>query len=586
MTKNTATTGLATTAGGAFLTENYEPSRIFTAEDLSEEHRAIARAADEFNRSEVLPKLDALLRKESGVLRDLLRKAGVLGLAGIPVPEKFGGMELDLASIMVAAEHLSTDGSYSASQLAHSGIGTLPLLYFGSEDLKAKYLPKLTSGEWVAAYALTEAHAGSDPLSARLEARLSADGREYILNGQKMWITNGGIADLFTVFAKIDGEKFTAFLVERSFGVKSGAEEHKMGLEGSSTTAIYFDNAHVPVENILGEIGRGHVIAFNVLNIGRLTLGAAALGAAKHVFKVSLKYAQQRKAFGAPISSFGAIREKLAGMALRIYAAESATWRAVGLIEAQLDEFSGDRPRSDAAMLKALEEFAAECAIVKVLGSEMLDFVVDEAVQIHGGYGYHRDYEVERAYRDSRINRIFEGTNEINRLLIPGMLLKRAARGQGNLLKAAAAAFGAPPAAGPDQDAAAYTIATAKRLALAAIGAAVERFGAGLDREQEVMLRLADITMEVYTMESGWLRARKMAAVNGTVAAAMCELYIYEAALRIETAAQEIFAATLDAQNLGRQMAALSGLRQPSNAIKLRRAIAERMLEAEHYVTV
>jgi alkylation response protein AidB-like acyl-CoA dehydrogenase len=565
-------------SGGAFLTKDGEPSDIFTPEDLNEEHLAVAKTADEFSRKEIEPNLQAMFARQPGVLRNTLRKAGELGLTGILIPEQFGGMELDLASMMAAAEHLAIDASYSASHLAHSGIGTLPLLYFGTEELKAKYLPKLASAEMIGAYALTEAHAGSDPLSARLEARLGADGNAYVLNGQKMWITNGGLADLFTVFAKIDGEKFTAFLVERGFGVKNGAEEHKMGLEGSSTTALYFDNVRVPVENVLGEAGRGHIIAFNVLNMGRLTLGPAAVGGAKRVLELSVKYAQQRRAFGVPIATFGAIREKLAEMAVRIYAAESVVWRVVGLIQARLQGFSWRQPDASKTMMKALEEFAAECSIVKVLASEMLDFVVDEGVQIHGGYGYHRDYEVERAYRDSRIDRIFEGTNEINRLLIPGMLLKRAARGQGDLLKAAAAAL-----ARTTEGASVGLVKEAKWIALAATGAAVQKYGLGLEHEQEILMRLANLMIEVFAMESVLLRTQKMGAAEDAIAGRMCSVYLHDAMARIETAAREVFGGT-DSQSAASRLIGTHSGRVVLDPIQERRAIAERLLEAKRYV--
>src|SRR5580704_1090240 len=405
--------------------------------------------------------------QEPGLAISILRKSGELGLTGVILPEKFGGMEMDLTSAMIVAEGVSRDGSYSAWHGAHTGIGTLPLLLFGTEAQKEKYLPKLATAEMIAAYCLSEPQAGSDALAARTRADLSEDGKHYILNGQKMWITNGGGADLYTVFAKIGGEKFTAFLVERAFpGVKPGAEEKKMGIKGSSTTAVYLDNVQVPVENVLGEIGRGHIIAFNILNLGRLKLGPFAVGGAKEVLRVSLKYAKERKAFGKSIAEFGMIQHKLAEMAIRIYAAESTSWRVVGMIEDELEGFSWKNPGAAQTMLKAVEEFAAECSYIKIFASEMLDYVVDEGVQIHGGYGYHQDYAVERAYRDSRINRIFEGTNEINRLLATGMLLKRAQRGQLPLVEAVknlqAEILGGPAPAQGDEDS--RLVANAKKV--------------------------------------------------------------------------------------------------------------------------
>jgi alkylation response protein AidB-like acyl-CoA dehydrogenase len=585
MAKSMSSAVLLKSTGGAFLTEDRQPDEIFTPEDLTDEHMAIARTADEFCRNEVEPRIEAMLRKEPGVAITALRKAAELGLTGILIPEKFGGMELDLASLMVAAEHLSADASYSAWHFAHSGIGTLPILYFGTEEQKNKYLPKLASAELLAAYALTEPQAGSDPLAARTQATLSPDGKAYVLNGQKMWITNGAAADLFTVFAKIDGEKFTAFLVERGFGVKSGAEEHKMGIEGSSTTALYFDNVRVPVENVLGEIGRGHIIAFNILNMGRLTLGPAMVGGAKRVLELSIRYARQRKAFGTAIAEFGAIREKLAKMAVRIYAAESMVWRTVGLIQGNLQNFSWEHPDASKTMMKALEEFAVECSAVKVFASEMLDFVVDEGVQIHGGYGYHRDYEVERAYRDSRINRIFEGTNEINRLLIPGMLLKRAARGQGELLHAAAAALTGTVTDGAGSGDEQEMVAQVKRVVLAAAGAAVQKFGPALEREQEILLRLADIMMDLCAMESGLLRARKTPGPEAN-AHAMCSVYLREALPRIESAAREVFTACGEGEPARKQLGALRQCceRSELNLIEQRRAISSRLLAAGRYV--
>src|ERR1700723_1227803 len=425
------------TRGSAFLFEDVLPAQVFTPEDLTEEHLAIGRMIDEFWTNEVEPNLAAIREKQPGAALAVLRKSAELGLTGMTIPEEFGGMEMDLPSLMVAAEHMGRDASYAGWHSAHTGIGTLPIVYFGTPEQKKKYLPRLARMELLAAYALTEPLAGSDALAARTRADLAPDGKHYILNGQKMWITNGGAADLFTIFAKVGGEKFTAFLVERAFpGVTSGAEEHKMGIRGTSTTAVYFDNVRVPVENLLGEVGRGHIIAFNILNIGRLKLRPGAVGGAKNVLAISLKYATERKAFGAAIAEFGTIQYKLAEMAIRTFAVESMVWRVVGLIESQLAQSAHDKHADSQTELKAVEEYAAECSMIKVYASEMLDYVVDEGVQIHGGYGYHQDYVVERAYRDSRINRLFEGTSEINRLVITGMLLKRAARGQLGLIPA------------------------------------------------------------------------------------------------------------------------------------------------------
>src|SRR5271169_5015886 len=417
--------------GGSFLIEPTTPEQFYSPEDFTEEHHAIARTTEGFWTKEIAPNVDAIQHQEPGVAVAVLRKAGEIGLTSVHLPEKYGGMEMDLTSAMLVGVGVAKDGSYAVIHGAQTGIGALPLLLFGTEEQKQRYLPRLANAELVAAYALSEPQAGSDALAARTRADLSPDGKHYILNGQKMWITNGGAADFFTIFAKVDGDKFTAFLVERKFpGLMPGAEEKKMGIKGSSTTAIYLDNVPVPVENVLGEIGRGHIIAFNILNIGRLKLGAFVCGGSKEVLRISMNYAKERKAFGKSIAEFGLIQHKLAEMAIRIFATESATYRVVGLIEHQLEGFSWDQPNAAQTELKAVEEFAAECSYIKIFASETLDYVTDEAVQIHGGYGYHQDYVVERAYRDSRINRIFEGTNEINRLLATGMLLKRAVRGQ------------------------------------------------------------------------------------------------------------------------------------------------------------
>src|SRR5215471_5400398 len=515
---HTMTAATREVKGGSFLIEERDPCEIFTSENLTEEHRAIGRTAAQFFANEVVPHLEAIQHQEPGVAVAALRKAASLGLTSMSIPEEYGGLAMDLASAMVVAEQIAGDGSYAAWHGAHTGIGTLPIVYFGTEEQKKKYLPKLATAEMIAAYALSEPHAGSDALAARTRADLNLEGTHYILNGQKMWITDGAAADLITVFAKVGGEQFTAFLVERAFGgVTSGAEEKKMGIKGSSTTAVYLDNVRVPAGNVLGEIGRGHIIAFNILNIGRLKLGPFALGGAKNVLAVSLKYAKERKAFGSPIAEFGAIQYKLAEIAIRIFAAESMTWRLAGLIEGQLEGFSWDRADASDTMLKAVEEYAAECSMVKVYGSEMLDYVVDEGVQIHGGYGYHQDYAVERAYRDSRINRIFEGTNEINRLVITGMLLKRAARGQLALIPAvqkvlSEALAGPAPNDGSSEES--RLVSNAKKIGLLTLGLAYQKFSGALEQQQEVMMYLADILMEAFAMESVLLRSRKVSGIG------------------------------------------------------------------------
>ncbi len=583
-----AETVLSGIKGGEFLIEDRRPEEVFTAEDLSEEHQAIAKAADEFYFGEIEPNLDAIQRQEPGVAAAVLRKSADSGLTAISIPERYGGLELDLPSALIAAEKLGRDGSYAAWHGAHTGIGTLPVLYFGTEEQKQKYLPKLARAELIAAYALTEPQAGSDALAAKTRADLSPDGKHYLLNGQKMWITNGGAADLFTVFAKVGGNEFTAFLVERSFdGVHSGTEEKKMGIKGSSTTALYFENTPVPVENVLGQVGRGHVIAFNILNIGRLNLGALAVGGAKDVLAISLKYAKERKAFGSAIAEFGAIQHKLAEMAIRTYAAESMAWRVVGLIQAKLAELSGEAQSSE-AMLKAVEEYAVECSLVKVFGSEVLDYVVDEGVQIHGGYGFHQDYAVERAYRDSRINRIFEGTNEINRLLITGMLLKRAARGQLLLMQAIQAlmkkvATGNADAGEADEEM--RLVRNAKNTVLLALGLAYQRYGADLEQQQEVMMNIADLVLEAFAMESSLLRSRKKQAGKLTLAGDMCGVFLREAMARLEVTARSVLGACSPPEMLRSHMSVLRKLTvyDPVNSVDLRRGIAKRLLERGRY---
>ena len=577
-----------TTKGTGFLTEESVPQDIFTPEDLSEEHLAVGHMVDEFWANEVEPNLPAIREKKPGVALSVLRKSVELGLTGMTIPEEYGGTGMDLPSLAVTAERMGRDGSYGGWHSAHTGIGTLPVVYFGTPEQKRKYLPKLAKVEMLAAYALTEPLAGSDALAARTRADLAPDGKHYILNGQKMWITNGGAADLFTVFAKVGGEKFTAFLVERNFpGVTSGAEEHKMGITGSSTTAVYLDNVPVPVENVLGEIGRGHVIAFNILNIGRLKLGPAGVGAAKNVLAICLKYAKQRKAFGSAIAEFGAIQHKLAEMAIRIFAAESMTWRVVGQIENQMHAAS---PGSAAGTqeLKAIEEFAAECSMIKVYVSEMLDYVVDEGVQIHGGYGYHQDYVVERAYRDSRINRLFEGTSEINRLVITGMPLKRAARGILPLLDVARAVVQSddarPVEAAGDPELS--LVRNAKKIALLTLGLAYEKHGAKLEQQQEIVLNMSDIIMEVFAMESSLLRSRKLAVASGAANAAdACAVYLPDAISRIEVSSRTVLSACTQGDELRRNLSRLRAYaaHDPVNSIELRRQIARRLLANERY---
>ncbi len=566
--------------GGGFLLDATAPGQVFTPEDFSEEHRAIARTTDEFWRNEVEPHLEAIQRQEPGAAVSVLRKSAELGLTAVLVPDRYGGMELDLASAMIVAERVARDGSYAAWHGAHSGIGTIPILLFGTEEQKQTYLPRLVSGELVGAYCLSESHAGSDALAARTRATLNAEGTHYLLNGQKMRITNGGAAGLFTVFAKIDGEQFTAFLVERGYpGLSTGAEEKKMGIKGSSTTAVYFDNVPVPVSNVLGEIGRGHVVAFNILNLGRLKLGPFAVGGAKQTLGDSLRYAKERHAFGKAIGEFGLIQHKLAEMAIRLFAAEAISYRVTGDVQLRLAGFSWDKPGAAATMMKALEEFAAECSFVKVFASEMLDYVVDEGVQIHGGYGYHQDYAVERAYRDSRINRIFEGTNEINRLLAAGILLKRSRRGQLELVEAVKkleSEIGAGKIPGePDP------VARSKKIFLLCLGVAYRRFKDTLDQEQEVLAGLSGLAMGAYAMESVTLRAARMKS-----AGEMARVFVQDGMAQMENTARGILAACLEGEPLRATAGVLHRFAEVElvNTIELRRRIASRLLDAGKYV--
>jgi alkylation response protein AidB-like acyl-CoA dehydrogenase len=577
----TTTVAIPKTKGGAFLIENSTPEEIFTPEDFTDEHRAIAKTTDEFWQKEVTPHIEAIRHQDHALCAQILKKSGELGLTAVVLPEKFGGMEMDLTSMMVVAEGLAREGSYSAWHGAHTGIGTLPLLLFGTEAQKEKYLPKLATAEMIAAYCLSEPQAGSDALAARTRADLSPDGKHYILNGQKMWITNGGFADLYTVFAKVGGEKFTAFLVERAYpGVKPGAEEKKMGIKGSSTTAIFLDNVMVPVENVLGEIGRGHIIAFNILNIGRLKLGPFAHGGCRADLADSILYAKERKAFGKSISEFGMIQHKIAEIAVRMFASESTTYRVVGAIEADM---AGD---NGSTMLKAVEEFATECSFIKVFASETLDYVVDECVQIHGGYGFSQEYSCEHAYRDSRINRIFEGTNEINRLLATGMILKRALKGTLPLMEAGKKLH-AEILAGPQLGVEIDMVSNAKKIGLFSMGMAVQKYGTTLEEQQEVVANITDILMNAYAMESATLRAEKIArrGKNAENAKEMAAVFAREAMDTIEAGAKTVLAACAEGDALRTNLAVLKRFAkyEPVNMIGLRRKIAARMIEAGKY---
>jgi alkylation response protein AidB-like acyl-CoA dehydrogenase len=561
---------MSTPFGGSFLLE--APPNVFTPEDFTAEHRAIAKATEDFWAREVEPNLEAIQQQDFAVLKRTLRKSAQLGLVSVLLPERYGGMELDLVSSMVVAEGIGRDGSYAACHGAQAGIGTLPILLFGTEQQKEKYLPRLASAELIGAYCLTEPQAGSDALAARTRADLSTDGTHYLLSGQKMWITNGGIADLYTVFAKVGGEKFTAFLVERAWaGVSPGAEEKKMGLKGSSTTAVYFDNVKVPVENILGEIGRGHIIAFNILNIGRLKLAVAAHGGCRQTLAVAIRYAQERRAFGKAIAEFGLIQHKLAEMAVRMYVNESMAYRLTGHIQDSGQPLTKN-------MMKAAEEFAVECSFLKIFGSETLDYVVDEAVQIHGGYGYHQDYAVERAYRDARINRIFEGTNEINRLLATGMLLRRARKGT---LPLAGALKTLSTTATSD------VVANAKKVGLFMLGVAAKRFGETLgekiDEQQEVVAGITDVLMDAFALESAMARAKKIKKEN---AADMAAVFADETMENIKASAKTVLAACAEGNALRTDLALLRGLTayELVDSVALRRRIAGRLLQAGKYI--
>ncbi len=584
-------------SGGSFLLEQRTPDEVFTPEDFTEQHLLIGQTAEEFAVNEIVPNIEKMEHKDFSITRDLLKKAGELGLSSAEIPEAYGGLEMDKVTAAVIADHIAKYAGFATTWGGHTGIGTLPIVYFGTEEQKKKYLPRLGAGQIVGAYALSEASSGSDALNCRARAELSKDGRHYILNGEKMWITNAGFADLFTVFAKVDGEKFTAFLVEKSFpGFSVGAEEHKMGIRGSSTCPIILNDCKVPVENLLGEIGKGHVIAFNILNVGRFKLGAMSVGGARMSLESAIGYAKQRKAFGKVIADFGLVREKLANMAVGIYTGEALVYRTVGMMDVALSEV--DKSAADAAKetRKAIEEYAVECSIIKVWGSEMVGYVVDETVQIYGGYGFVEEYSAERSYRDARINRIFEGTNEINRLIITGFLLKRAMSGQLPLMPAIKKLMDevlSGPSIGEEFDGPLAEerklVMSAKKLGLFVAGAATQKYMQAIQDQQEVMGAIADMVIETYAMESAVLRAQKIAERNGENAAslpiAMTRVYLSQAMEKIEAAAKKVIAAVAEGDMLRTQLAILRRLakHEPFNTIELRQQIAQKVIERGKY---
>jgi alkylation response protein AidB-like acyl-CoA dehydrogenase len=584
-------------SGGSFLLETRQPEEVFTPEDFSEQHLLIGQTAEEFAINEIVPNIEKIEHKDFSVTRALLKKAGELGLSSVEIPEAYGGLEMDKVTAAVIADHIAKYAGFATTWGGHTGIGTLPIVYFGTEAQKKKYLPRLASGEIVGAYALSESTSGSDAMNCRTRATLSSDGKHYLLNGEKMWITNAGFADLFTVFAKIDGEKFSAFLVEKDFpGFSVGAEEHKMGIRGSSTCPIILNDCKVPMENLLGEVGKGHLIAFNILNIGRFKLGAMCVGGGRVSLENAIGYAKQRKAFNKVIADFGLVQEKIANMATLLYVGESLVYRTVAMMDAALSEV--DKSAADAAKqtLKAIEEYAVECSIIKVWGSEMIDYVVDETVQIYAGYGFVEEYPAERAYRDARINRIFEGTNEINRLIITGFLLKRAMSGQLALMPAIKSLMDevlSGPSAG-DEFAGPLAeerklVEQAKKLGLFAAGAATQKYMQAIQDQQEIMGAIADMTIETYALESAVLRAQKIVAGKGESAAAlpleMTRVYLAQAMEKIESAARKVISAVADGDTLRTQLAILRRLAkyEPFNAIALRHEIALKMIERGKY---
>lgn len=584
--------------GGSFLIEDHEPSAVFTPEQFTEEDHMLAETARNFMEGEIVPNIKKLEEGRNEDMVAALKKAGELGLLSTEVPENYGGMELSKTTSMLIIENLVQLAGFAVSHGAHTGIGTMPITYFGNELQKQKYLPKLASGEWLAAYCLTETSSGSDAMNARTRAVLNEDGTHYVLNGSKMWITNAGFADVFIVFAKIDGEDFTAFILERGFeGLSVGAEEKKLGIKASSTRMVILEDVKVPVENLLGKRGEGHKIAFNILNIGRYKLGGACVGGSKLGLSVSTDYAKERRAFGKSISQFGLIQEKLAEMAIKTYAQESMVYRTAGLIDQILEGVSFSDEGGEETILRGIREYAIECAMSKVYCSEAMDWVADQAVQIFGGYGYSQEYPVERFYRDSRINRIFEGTNEINRMLVVDMLLKKAMKGELPLLEKAQALMGelmGMPSFNADADfsllaAEKKTVANAKKIALFLCSVGVQKYMDKLAEEQELLAKAADLLTETYVMETMLLRTLKKVEADGEEAASFMikatQVHIHEAMERVGSIARLGLGAMEEGDTLTTMMAALRRLakQKPLNTVALRREIAAVVLEVGGY---
>jgi alkylation response protein AidB-like acyl-CoA dehydrogenase len=589
---------MATTIqGGEWIIKEVKAEDVFIPEEFNEEQLMVRDMCSQFLDTEVLPVVERMDKLEPGLMPGLLEKAGEQGLLGVSVPEQYGGMGKDFITSTIVAEYLGGGYSFSVANAAHTGIGTLPILYFGTEAQRAKYVPKLASGEFKGSYGLTEPNSGSDALSAKTTAKLSADGKHYILNGQKCWITNGGFADIYTVFAKIDGEQFTAFIVERGMeGFTLGPEEHKMGIKGSSTVQLYFQDCKVPVENVLGEIGRGHIIAFNILNIGRLKLGAATIGGARRALSTTVKYAKTREQFKLPIVKFGAIRHKLAEMAIRLWVGEAALYRVAKNIDEKEHELLAAGKDLSAALLGGAEEYAIECAILKVYGSEALDYVVDEGVQIHGGNGYSDEYEISKAYRDSRINRIYEGTNEINRLLTVDMVLKRAMKGQLDLMGPAMSVqkeLMSIPDFGSENDAPFakehQAIDNFKKCILMVAGAAVQKLMMTLSKEQEILMNIADMSIITYHAESALLRLEKLSKTKSeaelAVQTAIVKTYIYDAADAINKAGKDALNSFADGDELRMMHIGLKRFTKvdPFNTKEARRTICAQLVADDGY---